>query len=121
MATDGLLLLPVFSPPIRVLSRVFRGKFAATLKHLSLQAKLQFHGSVQKLARPERFRQFLRRFLIHVLPKGLVRNLSANRDEPHCCCVAARCSALREVLVGVGIKTISNYFDRFAFYRVPFR
>jgi len=58
--------------------------------------------------------EFLRRFLIHVLPKGLVRSLFANRDEPHCCCVAGRCSALREVLVAVGIKMISNYIDHMA-------
>jgi len=44
----------------RVLSRVFRGKFTAALKQLLLQGKLQFYGSLLELARPERFRQFLR-------------------------------------------------------------
>jgi hypothetical protein len=48
-----------FFLPVRVLSRVFRGKFTAALKQLMLQNKLQFHSSLQELARPERFRQFL--------------------------------------------------------------
>jgi hypothetical protein len=63
LAVDGsgwVAASPRFFLPIRVLSRVFRGKFTATLKQLSLQGKLQFHGSLQELARPERFRQFLR-------------------------------------------------------------
>ena len=42
--------------------------------------------------------EFLRRFLIHVLPKGLVRirhfGLFANRKGPLRCCVAACCSTL---------------------------
>ncbi len=49
-----------FFLPVRVLSRVFRGKFTAGLKQLLHQGKLQFHGSLQGLAEPERFRQFLR-------------------------------------------------------------
>jgi hypothetical protein len=48
-----------FFLPVRVLSRVFRGKFTAALKQL-FQDKLQFHGSLQEGASPERFRQFLR-------------------------------------------------------------
>jgi hypothetical protein len=51
---------PRFFLPVRVLSRVFRGKFTAALKQLSLQGELQFHGSLQELARPERFRRFMR-------------------------------------------------------------
>lgn len=51
---------PRFFLPVRVLSRVFRGKFTAALKQLLLQGKLQFHGSLQEFARPERFRKFLR-------------------------------------------------------------
>jgi hypothetical protein len=50
-----------FFLPVRVLSRVFRGKFTAELKQLLLQGKLQFHGSIQELAAPERFQHFLRR------------------------------------------------------------
>ena len=49
-----------FFLPVRVLSRVFRGKFTAELKQLLLQGKLQFHGSLQELAAPERFQRFLR-------------------------------------------------------------
>jgi Putative transposase len=49
---------PRFFLPVRVLSRVFRGKFTAALKQLWLQGELQFHGSLQQLVRPECFRQF---------------------------------------------------------------
>ncbi len=49
-----------FFLPVRVLSRVFRGKFTAELKQLLLHGKLQFHGSLQELAAPERFGRFLR-------------------------------------------------------------
>jgi hypothetical protein len=49
-----------FFLPVPVLSRVFRGKFTAGLKQLLHEGKLQFHGSLQGLAEPERFRQFLR-------------------------------------------------------------
>jgi hypothetical protein len=53
-----------FFLPVRVLSRVFRGKFTAALKQLSLQGKLRFHGSLQELARPECFRLFLRQLFL---------------------------------------------------------
>jgi hypothetical protein len=56
---------PRFFLPVRVLSRVFRGKFTAGLKQLFLQNKLQFHGSLQELVRPERFRPFLRQIFTH--------------------------------------------------------
>ena len=46
--------------PVGALSRVFRGKFTAGLQQLFQQHKLQFHGSLQSLAEPRRFRQFLR-------------------------------------------------------------
>jgi hypothetical protein len=49
-----------FFLPVRVLSRVFRGKFTAELKQLLLQDKLQFHSSLKELAAPERFQRFLR-------------------------------------------------------------
>lgn len=49
-----------FFLPVGALSRVFRGKFTAGLKELFRQHKLQFHGSLQSLAEPRRFRQFLR-------------------------------------------------------------
>jgi hypothetical protein len=63
LALDGsrwVAASPRFFLPVRALSRVFRGKFTAALKQLSLQGKLQFHGPLQELASPERFRQFLR-------------------------------------------------------------
>jgi Putative transposase len=50
---------PRFLLPVHVLSRVFRGKFAAQLKQLFDQDKLQFHGSLVGLAQPHRFRRFL--------------------------------------------------------------
>ena len=49
-----------FFLPVRVLSRVFRGKLTAELKQFLLQGKLQFHGSLHELAAPERFQRFLR-------------------------------------------------------------
>ena len=49
-----------FFLPVRVLSRVFRGKFTAEFKQLLLQGKLRFHGSLQKFASPEQFQRFLR-------------------------------------------------------------
>jgi Putative transposase/Transposase zinc-binding domain len=63
LAVDGsgwLSASPRFFLPVRVLSRVFRGKFTAGLKQLLLQHKLQFHGSLQELEKPESFRSFLR-------------------------------------------------------------
>ena len=49
---------PRFFLPVRVLSRVFRGKFAAGLKQIFDQDKLQFHGSLISLAQPDRFHRF---------------------------------------------------------------
>jgi hypothetical protein len=49
-----------FFLPVAALSRVFRGKFTAGLKQLFRQHKLQFHGSLQSLADPRCFSQFLR-------------------------------------------------------------
>jgi Putative transposase/Transposase zinc-binding domain len=50
-----------FFLPVAALSRVFRGKFTAGLRDLFRRNRLQFHGSLQKLADPDCFRQFLRR------------------------------------------------------------
>jgi len=86
---------------VKVLSRRFRAKFAGLLKHAFHQAKLGFHGKLQSLAKHRNFfrwlndsmrsewvvyakqnqpammtlpvTEFIRRFLLHVLPKGLVR------------------------------------------------
>src|SRR5580700_5511748 len=63
LAPDGSRWIPSsrrFFLPVAALSRVFRGKFAAGLKQLFLQHKLQFHCSLQSLAEPRRFHAFLR-------------------------------------------------------------
>jgi hypothetical protein len=49
-----------FFLPIHALSRVFRGKFVAGLKQLFAKSELQFHGSLQYLAAPGSFSNFLR-------------------------------------------------------------
>jgi len=49
-----------FFLPVKVLSRVFRGKFVAGLKRLARQKKLGFHGNLQPLSQPSRFHAFLR-------------------------------------------------------------
>ena len=49
-----------FFLPVKVLSRVFRGKFVAGLKRLFRRKKLSFHGNLKHLSRPSRFRAFLR-------------------------------------------------------------
>jgi hypothetical protein len=50
-----------FFLPIRVLSKVFRGKFVAALKRLFRRGDLRFHGSLRGLADPKIFQRFLRR------------------------------------------------------------
>jgi hypothetical protein len=54
-----------FFLPVEALSQVFRGKFRAGLRELFQQQRLQFHGSLQHLAVPSRFRGFLRQLLEH--------------------------------------------------------
>jgi len=49
-----------FFLPVRVLSRVFRGKFTAELRQLFDQDKLEFHGSLTQIAETAQFRRFLR-------------------------------------------------------------
>ena len=51
---------PNFFLPVRVLSRVFRGKFVAGLKRLFRQGKLVFHGPCLPLANEKAFHAFLR-------------------------------------------------------------
>jgi hypothetical protein len=68
LALDGsrwVAASPRFFLPIRILSRVFRGKFIAGLKQLLSQHKLEFHGSLHELSDPVRFRQFLRQLYIN--------------------------------------------------------
>jgi hypothetical protein len=49
-----------FFVPVKVLSRVFRGKFVAGLKRLFRRKKLGFHGNLKDLSQPIRFHAFLR-------------------------------------------------------------
>jgi len=49
-----------FFLPVKVLSRVFRGKFIAALKHAFRQGQLVFPGGLQALAGEKAFRAFLR-------------------------------------------------------------
>jgi hypothetical protein len=49
-----------FFLPVRVLSRVFRGKFVAGLRNAFQRNKLGFHGACQPLAQEKAFAAFLR-------------------------------------------------------------
>src|SRR6266481_4329035 len=49
-----------FFLPIKVLSRVFRGKFVAALKNAFREAKIEFHGALAPLAPPRTFASWLR-------------------------------------------------------------
>ncbi len=49
-----------FFLPIKVLSRVFRGKFAAALKRAFEDGQLSFHGDLRLLAQPKTFCSWLR-------------------------------------------------------------
>lgn len=49
-----------FFLPVKVLSRVFRGKFVAGLRRAYRQKKLCFHGPIGALEDPKRFASFLR-------------------------------------------------------------
>jgi hypothetical protein len=63
LAPDGSRWLhtrPGFFLPIRVLSKVFRGKFAEALKNLFRRNKLQFHAPLKNLADPKIFARFVR-------------------------------------------------------------
>ncbi len=54
-----------FFLPIKVLSRVFRGKFVAGLKTAFSSGDLHFHGALQHLADPRAFRAWLRTLFCH--------------------------------------------------------
>jgi hypothetical protein len=51
---------PHFFLPVRVLSRIFRGKFVAGLKHRFRKNKLRFFGSCESLSNQKAFTAFLR-------------------------------------------------------------
>ena len=54
-----------FFLPVRVLGRVFRGKFLAGLKAAFREDKLEFHGQLASLAEPRRFAAWLRVLFRH--------------------------------------------------------
>jgi hypothetical protein len=54
-----------FFLPVKVLSRVFRGKFIVGLKRAFFQGKLRFRGSVKGLAEQKAFLAFLRTLFRH--------------------------------------------------------
>ncbi len=49
-----------FLLPVKVLSKVFRGKFVAALRRIHVKKRLTFAGSIQHLADPKHFASFLR-------------------------------------------------------------
>src|SRR5262249_39243701 len=51
-----------FFLPLKVLSKVFRGKFVAGLKQAFQSGRLSFHGNLAPLARPKTFAAWLRLF-----------------------------------------------------------
>ena len=62
LSPDGAAWVPGredFFLPVRVLSRVFRGKFIAFLKQAIGQGKLAYHGSLAPLADPEAMERLL--------------------------------------------------------------
>jgi hypothetical protein len=58
--TRWIAARPGFFLPVRVLSRVFRGKFVAGLRALHAAGKLEFHAQLQSLATPAAFAAMLR-------------------------------------------------------------
>lgn len=63
LAPDGSRWTPCrrkFFLPVKVLSRLFRGKFLALLRDAFARGKLQFHGKLTPLRAPARFHAFLR-------------------------------------------------------------
>jgi Putative transposase/Transposase zinc-binding domain len=63
LAPDGsrwIRCRPKFFLPVKVLSRLFRGKFLALLRDAFARGKLQFHGALTPLREPARFHAFLR-------------------------------------------------------------
>ena len=55
MAPVGSPVGPGFFLPVRVLSRVFRGKFLALLRSAFDRGQLSFHGTLASLADPREF------------------------------------------------------------------
>jgi len=64
LSTDGAAWVPGeedFFLPVRVLSRVFRGKFIAFLKKAISHGELEYHGSLSPLADPDEMEHLLDR------------------------------------------------------------
>jgi hypothetical protein len=62
LSSDGarwIACKPGFFLPVRVLSRVFRGKFLSLLETAFAQGKLSFHGKLAALTDPTEFRRVL--------------------------------------------------------------
>jgi hypothetical protein len=56
---------PSFFLPVKVLRRVFRGKFVAGLKTAFREGRLEFHGHLVPLAEPRTFASWLRLLFLH--------------------------------------------------------
>jgi len=54
-----------FFLPVKVLGRVFRGKFVEALKRAFADGKLGFHGQLLSLAQPKAFSSFVRQLFRH--------------------------------------------------------
>jgi hypothetical protein len=64
---------PKFFLPVKVLSRMFRGKFLALLRDVFAAGKLKFHGQLLPLRQPTRFHALLRelksiKWVVHAKP-----------------------------------------------------
>jgi hypothetical protein len=62
LSPDGSQWVPCkdgFFLPVRVLSKVFRGKFLAMLREAYRSGKLQFHGQLAQLRQPEAFEHLI--------------------------------------------------------------
>ena len=76
LSPDGSRWIPCrrnFFLPVRVLSRLFRGKFLAFLEKASAQGKLKFFGQCSEFAEPARFQAWLRElkkteWVVHAKP-----------------------------------------------------
>ena len=56
---------PGFFLPVRVLSRVFRGKFIEGLKRAREHERLEYHGALEGLAEPAKFEQLIDQAVRH--------------------------------------------------------
>ncbi|MDW5266695.1 MULTISPECIES: IS91 family transposase [Acidobacteriaceae] len=63
--TEWISSRRTFFLPVKVLGRVFRGKFIAGLKAAFQQGKLEFHGQLASLAEPRSFAAWLRVLFRH--------------------------------------------------------